>query len=115
MLNLLPAIMLLLVQGMGDVEPTFRHQQALLDLAQRVGAVHNIEDLENLLSEAPGLDPQQIVSWLGAIYALHPVEQSLLDQYESESTDSRIPPASNEPLPEDSFLSSARTRDGPSL
>ena len=115
MWNLLPAIMLLLVQGMGDVEPTFRHQQALLDLAQRVGAVQNIEDLEDLLNDTPGLDPQQIVSWLGAFYALHPLGRSSPDQYESETTDRRIPPASSEPLPEDCFLSSARTRDGPSL
>ena len=115
MLNLLPVIMLLLVQGFGDVDSTSRHQQALLDLAQKVGAVQTIEELEDLLSEAPGLDAHQIASWLGAFYALGAETDSNPELPQKDSTGGRIARASDEPLTEDGFLSSGRTRDGPSL
>ncbi|MCH7905710.1 MAG: hypothetical protein IH944_14235 [Armatimonadetes bacterium] len=115
MLNILPVIMLLLVQGFGDVDSTSRHQQALLDLAQKVGAVQTIEELEDLLSEAPGLDAHQIASWLGAFYALSAETNSTPELPEEEVAGCRIAAASDEPLLEYGFLSSARTRDGPSL
>ena len=115
MLNLLPAIMLLLVQGFGDVDTTSRHQRALLDLAQKVGAVQTIEELEDLLSEAPGLDAHQIASWLGAFYALSAETSSTPELPELDATCCRSAQASDEPLLDYGFLSSARTRDGPSL
>ena len=115
MLNLLPVIMLLLVQGFGDVDSTSRHQQALLDLAQKVGAVQTIEELEDLLSEAPGLDAHQIASWLGAFYALGAETDSIPELPQEDATGHCPAHASDEPLAEDGFLSSGRTRDGPSL
>ena len=115
MLNLLPAIMLLLVQGFGDVDTSSRHQQALLDLAQRVGAVQTIEELESLLNDSPGLDAHQIASWLGAFYALGAETDSIPELPREDATGYRPAHASDEPLAEDGFLSSGRTRDGPSL
>lgn len=115
MFNLLPVVMLLLMQGIGDVNPTFRHQQAMLDLAQRVGAVQNIEDLEDLLSDSPGLDSHQIASWIDAFYALRADLNPAPVWPEQEAKASQVFKAWDEPLPADCFLSSARTRDGPSI
>ncbi|MCH8979402.1 MAG: hypothetical protein IH945_09215 [Armatimonadetes bacterium] len=114
MLNILPAIMLLLVQGMGDADPAFRCQHALLDLAQRVGAAQSKAELQDLLSDAPGLDAHQIASWIDVFLALKAEVQPATEPPEAAGREPTPPPA-NEPLPAGRSQSSDRTRDGPSF
>ena len=114
MLNILPAIMLLLVQGMGDADPAFRCQHALLDLAQRVGAAQSKAELEDLLSDAPGFDADQIASWIDVFLALKAEAQPAPEPQEAAGRESTPLPA-DDPLPDGRPLSSDRTRDGPSF
>lgn len=113
MLNILPAIMLLLVQGMGDVDPAFRGHQALLDLAQRVGAAQSKAELEDLLGETPGLDAHQIASWVDVFFALK-AEAGPASELDVAVAGS-APLSTDDPLPEGRNQSSDRTRDGPSF
>ena len=115
MLNILPAIMLLLVQGMGDVDSTFRGHQALLDLAQRVSGAQSRADLEDLLGEAPGLDAHQIASWIDVFLALKAEVRPTSELPEEASGREPTPLSADDPLPEGRPLTSDRTRDGPSF
>ena len=113
MLNILPAIMLLLVQGMGDVDTTFRGHQALLDLAQRVSGAQSRAELEDLLGETPGFDAHQLASWIDVFIALK--AEARPEQELGERAGDSSPLSTDDPLPKGRPLTSDRTRDGPSF
>ncbi len=64
MLNLIPVVMFLLMQGAGGQEMSLRQQQALLDLAQRVQAARAIGDLETELHAQAGVGAKDLAFWI---------------------------------------------------
>lgn len=64
MLNLIPVVMFLLMQGAGGQEMSLRQQQALLDLAQRVQAARAIGELETELHAQAGVGAKDLAFWI---------------------------------------------------
>lgn len=64
MFNLIPVVMLLLVQGVGGDGLSLRQQQALLDLAHRAHAVQGQVELEDALASEAGVTGADLAFWV---------------------------------------------------
>jgi hypothetical protein len=109
MLNLIPVVMLLLMQG-GGQEMSLRQQQALLDLAQRVCTAQTLGELESDLANQGGAKASV---WIKAFtHAVVPTETQTEATQEKNDCDW---PSANDPRSTDpGWAESARQRDGPS-
>lgn len=59
MLNLIPVVVFLLMQGVGGESLSLRQQQALLDLAQRTHSVQSQREIGEALAQS-GVQPSQL-------------------------------------------------------
>lgn len=111
MLNLIPVVMFLLMQGAGGHDMSLRQQQALLDLAQRVQAARSIGGLETELQAQAGVDGQGLALWIQVFSAFvgdrsePQLEIELVEPYEAHS----LVRSATEP----GWSESSRPRDGP--
>jgi hypothetical protein len=82
MLNLIPVVVFLLMQGVGGESLTLRQQQALLDLAQRTHSVQSQREIGEALAQS-GVQPSQLALLLqlfaevGPAPALTPVNKAV--------------------------------------
>jgi hypothetical protein len=110
MLNLIPVVMFLLMQGAGGDGLSLRQQQALLDLAHRASAARPNFEIESALTDQAEVEGKTLAFWL-QIFA--PVETHVQDLPAVEGEPGISPePCSGHPC--EGWSDSDRARDGPS-
>ena len=112
MLNLIPAIMLLLMQGAGDADFDLRHQQALLDLATKVCSAQSHRELETVLTDHAGVTQADLAFWMHVLNSVGAKSSEPCEHF-SQPIEPFVPPAPSDTVPSAPSLSSVRTRDGP--
>lgn len=109
MLNLIPVVMFLLMQGAGGDSLSLRQQQALLDLAHRATAARSHCEIESALTEEAKVEGSTLAFWL-QVFA--PVEARIPEPAEHTEPGIRPEPSSGHPC--EGWSDSDRARDGPS-
>ncbi|HXH59813.1 MAG TPA: hypothetical protein VNI20_00490 [Fimbriimonadaceae bacterium] len=69
MLNIIPVVMLLLMQGAGGSDLSLRQQQTLLDLVQRVQLAQDLRETGAVSAREAGVAGQSLAYWLQVICA----------------------------------------------
>lgn len=109
MLNLIPVVMFLLMQGAGGDSLSLRQQQALLDLAHRASAASSHREIESALTDQAKVEGQSLAFWL-QVFA--PVEVNATElPAEPSEPGTRPEPCSGHPC--EGWSDSDRARDGP--
>jgi hypothetical protein len=111
MFNLIPVVMLLLMQGAGGGELSLRQQQALLDIATRAQAARSQGELESVLASEAGVEGAELAFWM-QVFGSAGVQgpEPALELPEPAATVAAQPER-----PSDGFSDSSRPRDGPVL
>jgi hypothetical protein len=109
MLNLIPVVMFLLMQGAGGDSLSLRQQQALLDLAHRATAARSHCEIESALADEAKVEGSTLAFWL-QVFA--PVEVRAAEQ-PAEPTVPGIKPEPSSGHPCEGWSDSDRARDGP--
>ena len=112
MFNLIPVVMLLLMQGAGGGELSLRQQQALLDIATRAQAARSQGELESVLATEAGVEGVELAFWM-QVFGSAGVQapEPALELPEPAAAAESVRPEA----PSDGFSDSARPRDGPVL
>ena len=114
MFNLIPVVMLLLMQGAGGGELSLRQQQALLDIATRAQAARSQGGLESVLATEAGVDGDDLAFWMqvfGAVGVYDPAPALDLPLPVERAARAHADIVK----PSDGTSACARPRDGPVL
>ena len=114
MLNLIPVVMFLLMQGAGGQDVSLRQQQALLDLAHRVCQAQSMGELETELAAQAGVGSADFAVWIQAFSHSAVVEVARVEPDEPQTSEPPFPRPENETATDPGWADSARSRDGPS-
>ena len=113
MLNLIPVVMFLLMQGAGGTEVSLRQQQALLDLASRVHTAQSQGDLQTELGAQAGVDAAGLAYWIQVFSSVATLTQPAAIQSTVEGK-ADFTLQEERSKTELGWNKSDRTRDGPS-
>jgi hypothetical protein len=114
MLNLIPVVMLLLMQGASGQDMSLRQHQALLDLAHRVCLAQNLGELETELAAQAGVGSADLAVWIQAFSHAATVQVSPAAPDEPATERLARPRPENETATGPGWADCARPRDGPS-
>ena len=113
MFNLIPVVMLLLMQGAGGTDLSVRQQQALLDLAHRACAVQTQGELETALASSAGVKGADLAFWLQVFTSFGDASRSQPQALRAVEKEPAIVPAGDPGPTGDGWSRCVRSRDGP--
>jgi hypothetical protein len=111
MLNLIPVVMFLLMQGAGGQEMSLRQQQALLDLAHRVCTAQSLGELE---SEIASKGKADLAVWIQAFSYAAPLASPAEPEALAIGEEASAALPKDDTATDPGWSDCARSRDGPS-